>query len=432
MKRTALAASFVLLAIASRATFGEDPQAPKLVFAEKEFIFPTATVGDKVTHSFAFKNEGNADLIIRKVDTSCGCTVSKITVDHVKPGGAGSIELTLDTSDKLGKAIYVRGTVYSNDATQKATGPNTTFIELKGEVTTCFKLMPLGAYFAQLVRGRAPRTIDVRVTGDHDAKDGWKVESIDVPVDWIKVDPQTVAPGVIAFKVTVLPHVPAGDFMQYVTVRTDVKVQPTFRFPVVGQASGPVRVLNEIVFQNLHRGIEAQRVCLLERIDGTANGVRITGIDYDKAHLDVSSEVAVEGVRSDVRVKVRKDAPPGPFASQILVHLDDPEQPIIRIAVLMDLLPRVAPDPPLLLAREGASELHVSVPIDGGALTGASVEPADAFALTVEPRDGTRAARVLLKPVKPLKAGDKATVVLATDVPGEESVRVPVEVVPTP
>ena len=48
-----------------------------------------ALVGDKVTHVFKFKNTGQADLIIRRVDPTCGCTVDVSTraKQRTSPGG---------------------------------------------------------------------------------------------------------------------------------------------------------------------------------------------------------------------------------------------------------------------------------------------------------------------------------------------------------
>ncbi|MFN8240546.1 MAG: DUF1573 domain-containing protein [Bacteroidales bacterium] len=64
---------------------------------------------------FTFRNEGQRDLIIRHVRSSCGCTaVQQGTSNVIKPGEKGSIKATFNAgtySGKVVKAIYV----YSND-----------------------------------------------------------------------------------------------------------------------------------------------------------------------------------------------------------------------------------------------------------------------------------------------------------------------------
>src|SRR4051794_7616515 len=82
---TALA---LLLPTSSTARDGATPApsaaGPRIVFESKEFAFPPVIQGEKVTHAFRFKNVGDSDLILRKVETTCGCTVSHIPHDRVK------------------------------------------------------------------------------------------------------------------------------------------------------------------------------------------------------------------------------------------------------------------------------------------------------------------------------------------------------------
>jgi hypothetical protein len=70
--------------------------------------------GEKVTHTFGFRNVGSVPLIIEKVRHSCGCTASLISSDILEPGESGEIRSTFDTTRFNGpvvKTIYL----YSND-----------------------------------------------------------------------------------------------------------------------------------------------------------------------------------------------------------------------------------------------------------------------------------------------------------------------------
>ncbi|MBR5644580.1 MAG: DUF1573 domain-containing protein [Salinivirgaceae bacterium] len=74
--------------------------APKLVFESTTFNFGTVTEGDKVTHSFVFRNDGKQDLVIRKISTSCGCTAVNNKTDIIKPGESSSIDITFNSTGK--------------------------------------------------------------------------------------------------------------------------------------------------------------------------------------------------------------------------------------------------------------------------------------------------------------------------------------------
>ncbi|WP_449533023.1 DUF1573 domain-containing protein [Flavobacterium sp.] len=79
---------------------------PVMTLAEKEFDFGTITQGDKVDHTFTFKNTGEADLIITNAQASCGCTVPDYPKDTpIKPGESGKIKVTFNSAGKSGETL---------------------------------------------------------------------------------------------------------------------------------------------------------------------------------------------------------------------------------------------------------------------------------------------------------------------------------------
>ena len=76
---------------------------PIMDFDSKSFDYGTVAQGDKVTHTFRFTNNGDADLIIKKAEASCGCTMPSYPFIPIKPGETGTISVTFNTTGKLGK-----------------------------------------------------------------------------------------------------------------------------------------------------------------------------------------------------------------------------------------------------------------------------------------------------------------------------------------
>lgn len=71
--------------------------------------------GQKFTQVFEFTNTGKRPAIISDVKTSCGCTATTYTKDPVQPGETGQIEVTFNSSGRLGyqkKSINVIGNTY--------------------------------------------------------------------------------------------------------------------------------------------------------------------------------------------------------------------------------------------------------------------------------------------------------------------------------
>lgn len=90
--------------------------APKLVFKDVNFVFDTVKQGDKVDHEYVFNNNGKSDLIIHKVQPSCGCTVTSLKSQIIKPGESGTIFASFDSHGKNGSQSKTI-TVISNDPT---------------------------------------------------------------------------------------------------------------------------------------------------------------------------------------------------------------------------------------------------------------------------------------------------------------------------
>jgi hypothetical protein len=76
---------------------------PVMVFADTTYDFGTINQGEKVSHTFKFKNTGSTDLVISSATGSCGCTVPSYPKGTVKPGEDGQVDVTFDSSGKNGK-----------------------------------------------------------------------------------------------------------------------------------------------------------------------------------------------------------------------------------------------------------------------------------------------------------------------------------------
>lgn len=100
---------------------------PTIDFNETEYNFGVVIKGEKVAHSFVFKNNGKSNLIISNVKASCGCTVPKWPKEPIKPGETGYIELVFDSANRDGKQTK-SANVYSN------TLPNSTELIIRCDI----------------------------------------------------------------------------------------------------------------------------------------------------------------------------------------------------------------------------------------------------------------------------------------------------------
>lgn len=104
-----------------------DTDLPSIAFENDFYDFGRIIQGEKVSYGFKFTNKGKSDLIISKVSTSCGCTVTDFPRTPIKPGESNKIEVKFDSENRRGfqnKTI----TVLSNSQ------PSSTLLRIKAQV----------------------------------------------------------------------------------------------------------------------------------------------------------------------------------------------------------------------------------------------------------------------------------------------------------
>lgn len=73
---------------------------PAFEFETEEHDFGTIQEGDVVSHTFKFKNTGEAPLIIQSAKGSCGCTVPTWPQEPIPVGGTGEIVAEFNSKGK--------------------------------------------------------------------------------------------------------------------------------------------------------------------------------------------------------------------------------------------------------------------------------------------------------------------------------------------
>jgi len=92
----------------------EMQEAPRMLFDDEAYNFGTLKRGEKITHVFNFTNTGKQKLHIRKLTSSCGCTVSEPSAYEFEPGAKGNIKVTFNSAGKIGKQFQTI-TMITND-----------------------------------------------------------------------------------------------------------------------------------------------------------------------------------------------------------------------------------------------------------------------------------------------------------------------------
>jgi len=111
-KATIVGLSILVLAGTLAAAPGKEARAK---FKEEAWDFGEVKQGEVLAHEFVFVNDGDAPLVVERVETTCGCTAALVTEKRIAPGKEGRIKTTFDTrgyAGRLARYLYL----ISNDA----------------------------------------------------------------------------------------------------------------------------------------------------------------------------------------------------------------------------------------------------------------------------------------------------------------------------
>jgi hypothetical protein len=95
-------------------TAGTKTQRPRVIVTDPAFSFGEVTPGTPLTHTFEIGNKGNANLEIKNVKPTCGCTTSAYD-KVITPDQTGGITLTIKDTKAYKGLVSKNAIVETND-----------------------------------------------------------------------------------------------------------------------------------------------------------------------------------------------------------------------------------------------------------------------------------------------------------------------------
>lgn len=111
-------AAFLILLLPTLFSCRGKKQAPpventRIELKKNNWDFGNITEGEEVSHTFYFKNTGQNNLIIKKIETGCGCTTVDYSKAPILPGKEGKIEIAFNSAGRYGKQ-YKEISIFAN------------------------------------------------------------------------------------------------------------------------------------------------------------------------------------------------------------------------------------------------------------------------------------------------------------------------------
>jgi hypothetical protein len=272
------------------------------------------------------RNEGDAPLLIYKIDSSCGCTGVIMADSVVAPGEVARVDVSFSTRDYQGpqeKQLQIR----SNDPAERIIK-----IAVKADVTPIIEVSEEHLDFETVKRGETPEQTVLL-----SAKPGFglEVKKIEGAEEWFAASAaceKSAGKEVCSVRLKLKPTAPAGPYRQIIRVFTAGAVPRVIDLTVGGQVVSYFRIDGDsrLNFSITEKGVTST-VFLKILCDG-AKGYRLDSVESSLAF--VTGEIAPDGANAfRVKFTLHGTAPAGPFRGNVKIHTTDPEQPIISVGV---------------------------------------------------------------------------------------------------
>lgn len=213
----------LLLLSASAASALPAIQAPAPVYD-----FAPVPEGVKVRHDFIIRNTGDAELVIHRTESDCGCTTAEVT-RQIPAGGESRVHVVLDTANEAGKLLAKHVILHTNDPLQPRL-----ILTIRGQVEEFVSVSPRVVRLSGAAGERIAQRVEIRPGPNHPfrilavkAKKGEHIR--------LTLEPQA-ADGTCRLTVENL-KTEKGRFFDTLVVETDHPLRPVIEIGVFGLIS---------------------------------------------------------------------------------------------------------------------------------------------------------------------------------------------------
>ncbi len=287
--------------------------------------------GEKISHDFVIRNEGNATLEITEVKPSCGCTVADYP-RKIEAGASGTIRSVVETKDFKGP-IAKSVAVFTND-------PDNPRIDLtvKANVKTLVEVSPGYARFV-VVQGEKYDAAELTLWAPE--KPDLEVLGADSPYPFLKVSHRLIESGEDGEKkkgnewritLSLAGDAPVGPMADFVTVNTDHPRQKQVKIPVSGFVRPTLAVVPQIFDFGTREIAEPYPAKIEVKVLGV-DDVELGEIATDVQGLEARVEPLEEGRLYNLVITLRPEMKKGKTTGTLTVKTSSPRQPVLDIRV---------------------------------------------------------------------------------------------------
>lgn len=253
MRRSVLLVVLLAVLPCLAATVSAQPRATQM-FAETSHDFGAVARGAVATHLFWFSNPFDADIHVRSVRTTCGCTTPSIPVSLVKRGERGAILATLNTRAFTGQRSATITVVFDQPRYAEVQ------LQVRAYIRSDVVFRPGGVDFGTIREGQSAQQI---IGVDYAGRSDWRIESVLSSAPYLRVQTREVSRRAsrVAYELVVQlgTDAPPGKIDTALVVHTNDRTAGCVPLAVSGEVVPPLSVNPALLYVgNVAQGRETK------------------------------------------------------------------------------------------------------------------------------------------------------------------------------
>lgn len=334
----------ILACLLSAPALGQTPTGgrPILHIDEKDHNLGVNWTGMQLRHRFVVRNDGDAELVISRIDFAPGCYQAAECPDKIAPKSSAEFPLAVDTREISG-AFTKTATLVTNDPQAASVT-----LTLRGECKAAIELQPAFVGFGKIL-GDGAQQRSINITNKTD-------ESFEVTLP-VKEDShykyeliETTPGEEYKLFATTLTPMAQGRIESIVTLKTTLEAQPSLPIRVFAYCPPRLEVIPPIIaldgekLRNSPRGLT--RVVLYSNNGDKPVHLKKAVVDDPAVEVSMSEILAGKSYRIVTQFPQNYELPPQ--GSTLSLLTDDPVFQMVSVPIRMALPPgQSAPPKPI-------------------------------------------------------------------------------------
>ncbi|MDI6784306.1 MAG: DUF1573 domain-containing protein, partial [bacterium] len=302
--------------------------APDIEFEELAYDFGTLEQEQEVSHIFRFTNQGDKELEISRVRSSCGCAAALLTKNKLAPGETGKIKVSYTTGLRQGVETHTI-IVSSNDPDE----PHI-YLTIAGKIKSNIAIFPSQLYFGDFFQRE---TVQKKLYLVNPEEQSVKITKLSATSPFISAAIETTNLKETAISVFIKPGLPLGKFTDKLTISTNYRKKPRITVPIEGDIIGDiVAVPAKFFFGLTKKGEELTRKVSLTSEGRTKFRIQKVTTELDSVLASVGkveTNILKEQELYELSLTLKPKIKSGRIQGKVLVYTDNAVQPVIEIPI---------------------------------------------------------------------------------------------------